>query len=66
MQTPTFFAGGIWPQWLQRTAERQSARVNVPDHVTERRETCHVESVDGFKVLKCTQTREVLRRCADG
>jgi hypothetical protein len=36
------------------------------EHVTERRETCRVESVDGFKLLKCTETRELLRQCRDG
>mgnify|MGYP001810582404 CR=1 FL=1 len=56
------------PFWLQRTAERaQQQQVQSLDHMTTvRRETCRVESQNGFKVLKCEEIKEVFRCAADG
>lgn len=54
------------PFWLQRTAERAQSQGPVADHISVRRETCHVETQDGFKVLKCSEIREVFRCAADG
>jgi hypothetical protein len=54
------------PFWLQRTAERAQSQAPVADHISVRRETCHVETQDGFKVLKCSEIREVFRCAADG
>jgi hypothetical protein len=58
----------LLPCWLQRTAERaqSQALAQVPDHISVRRETCRVETRDGFKVLKCEEIREVFRCAADG
>jgi hypothetical protein len=57
--------------WLQRTAERaqqqqQQVQSSAVDHMTVRRETCRVESQNGFKVLKCEEIKEVFRCAADG
>jgi hypothetical protein len=56
------------PFWLQRTAERAQfqAQAQIADHISVRRETCRVETQDGFKVLKCEEIREVFRCAADG
>lgn len=59
----------LLPLWLQRTAERpqtQALQASAADHISVRRETCHVETQDGFKVLKCSEIREVFRCAADG
>lgn len=51
--------------WLQRVAERSPAP--MPEHISSiRREECRVETVDGFKVLKCRELLEVFRCSADG
>ena len=63
------FSGQLFaqlPSWLQRTAERAQSQVQVPDHISVRRETCRVETQDGFKVLKCEEMMEVFRCAADG
>jgi hypothetical protein len=52
------------PFWLQRTAER--AQQQQVQSMTVRRETCRVESQNGFKVLKCEEIKEVFRCAADG
>lgn len=56
------------PSWLLATAERAHGPVPLPQHAvtTERKTTCTVVDVEGFKVLSCTETRELLRLCADG
>lgn len=65
MELPPHHQSIILPLWLQRTAERQP-QAPAADHISVRRETCHVETQDGFKVLKCSEIREVFRCAADG
>jgi hypothetical protein len=69
-------AGGAaaLPHWLRANGQKQlqqqqqqQQQQDAVQHVTERQETCHVETTpDGFRVLRCTETRELLRQCADG
>lgn len=61
-----FTPGGVLPRWLQATAERQPVKqLQLPEQ-TIREELCYVDTVDGISYIRCKETVERFRLCADG